>query len=52
VARVRAAAEAGTHAAPRAFQAVAQHAFGKRGQPRFKRVGELRSVEGKMNAAG
>ncbi len=36
----------------RAFQAAAQHAFGKRGRPRFKRFRELSSVEGKTNAAG
>src|SRR6266508_4255966 len=36
----------------RAFQAVEQHAFGKRGRPRFKRFRELNSVEGKTNAAG
>jgi transposase len=36
----------------RAFQAVEQHAFGKRGRPRFKRHGELESIEGKTNAAG
>ncbi len=36
----------------RAFQAVEQHAFGKRGRPRFKRFRELSSVEGKTNAAG
>ncbi len=36
----------------RAFSAVEQHAFGARGRPRFKRVGELHSVEGKTNAAG
>lgn len=36
----------------RAFQAVQQYGFGKRGRPRFKRFGTLRSVEGKTNAAG
>src|SRR6266508_6384489 len=36
----------------RAFQAVEQHAFGKRGRPRFKRGGELQSVEGKTNTTG
>ena len=36
----------------RAFQAVEQYAFGKRGRPRFKRFIELHSVEGKTNAAG
>ncbi len=36
----------------RAFQAVEQHAFGKRGRPRFKRFRELSSVEGKTNDAG
>ncbi len=39
-------------AALRAFQAVQQYAFGKRGRPRFKRFGELHSVEGKTNKAG
>jgi transposase len=39
-------------AALRAFNAVEQHAFGVRGRPRFKRFGELHSVEGKTNAAG
>ena len=39
-------------AASRAFQAVAQHAFGKRGRPRFRRHGEVNSVEGKSNKAG
>lgn len=34
----------------RAFRAVQQHAFGKRGRPGFKRHGELRSVEGKGDA--
>jgi putative transposase len=38
--------------AERAFGAVEQHAFGARGRPRFKRVGEVHSVEGKTNAAG
>jgi transposase len=36
----------------RAFQAAEQHAFGKRGRPRFKRFGEFHSVEGKTNSAG
>lgn len=38
--------------ATRAFQAVDSYAFGKRGKPRFKSVGRLRSVEGKNNEAG
>ncbi|WP_028997092.1 hypothetical protein [Azohydromonas australica] len=33
--------------ASRAFRACDEHAFGKRGQPRFKRRGEIASVEGK-----
>lgn len=36
----------------RAFSAVEQYAFGVRGRPRFKRIGELHSVEGKTNQAG
>ena len=39
-------------AALRAFQAVQRHAFGTSGRPRFKRFGEIRSVEGKTNKAG
>lgn len=35
----------------RAFLAVEQHMFGKRGRPRFKGKGRLRSIEGKTNAA-
>ncbi len=38
--------------ATRAFQAAQQHAFGKRGQPRFKGKGQFDSVEGKTNASG
>jgi hypothetical protein len=34
----------------RAFKAVQQHAFGKRGRPRFKAPGRLNSVEGKTDA--
>jgi transposase len=45
-----------THAAQkiatRAFDAVEKYLLGKRGRPRFKRLGEMRSVEGKSNAAG
>lgn len=36
----------------RAFQAVKEYAFGKRGRPRFKRFGDVDSVEGKTNATG
>lgn len=36
----------------RAFQAVQQYGFGKRGRPRFKRFETLNSVEGKTNRAG
>lgn len=39
-------------AAKRAFSAVRQHAFGKRGRPRFKGYRGLHSIEGKTNAAG
>jgi hypothetical protein len=39
-------------AALRAFQSVAQYAFGVRGRPRFKRIGGVSSVEGKTNKAG
>lgn len=35
----------------RAFQAVRQHAIGKRGRPRFKGYRGLHSIEGKTNAA-
>jgi putative transposase len=38
--------------ARRAFDAVQQYAFGKRGRPRFKPKGRLRSVEGKNQQAG
>lgn len=37
--------------ATRAFGAVEQYAYGKRGRPRFKRKGWLTSIEGKSNAA-
>ena len=36
----------------RAFLAVKEYSFGKRGRPRFKRFGTLQSVEGKTNRAG
>lgn len=39
-------------AATRAFGAVKQCAFGKRGRPRFKSFRRCRSVEGKSNATG
>jgi len=39
-------------AALRAFQAVRQYSVGRRGRPRFKRVGAMASVEGKTNATG
>jgi len=39
-------------AALRAFQAVQQYSFGKRGRPGFKRFATLRSVEGKTNNTG
>lgn len=35
----------------RAFRAVEQHAFGKRGRPRFKGYGRFHSIEGKSNSA-
>lgn len=35
----------------RAFQAVEQYSYGKRGRPRFKGRNRLRSIEGKSNAA-
>ena len=38
--------------ATRAWQAVEQYAFGKRGRPRFKRKGTYTSVEGKTNKSG
>lgn len=38
--------------ATRAFKAVQQHAFGKRGRPRFKGRNQMDSVEGKSNASG
>ena len=38
--------------ATRAFKAAERYSFGKSGRPRFKRYGELGSVEGKANAAG
>lgn len=38
--------------AGRAYQAVAEHLYGKRGRPRFKRKGRLDSVEGKDNSCG
>jgi len=37
-------------AATRAFRAVEQYAYGKRGWPRFKKIGRHRSIEGKGNA--
>lgn len=37
-------------AATRAWRAVQQHAFGKRGKPRFKAFGRMRSIEGKADA--
>jgi putative transposase len=37
--------------ADRAFKAVQQYCFGKRGRPRFKGYGRYHSVEGKSNAA-
>ena len=39
-------------AALRAFKAVAEYSYGKRGRPKFKRFGSVDSVEGKTNAAG
>jgi putative transposase len=38
--------------ATRAFKAVQQHAFGKRGRPRFKGRNQMDSVEGKSNTFG
>ena len=38
--------------ATRAFNAVEQYAYGKRGRPRFKGKNQLDSVEGKTNASG
>lgn len=38
--------------ASRAFKAVERWSFGGSGRPRFKRYGELESLEGKSNAAG
>jgi len=38
--------------ATRAWQAVEQHMYGQRGRPRFKRYGQLASVEGKTNRSG
>ena len=38
--------------ATRAFQAVQQYAFGKKGKPRFKGKGWFDSVEGKTNTSG
>ena len=38
--------------ASRAFKAVERWSFGQSGKPRFKRYGELESVEGKSNEAG
>jgi putative transposase len=38
--------------ATRAFQAVQQYAFGRRGRPRFKGPHQMDSVEGKSNASG
>jgi len=38
--------------ATRAFKAVQQHSFGKRGRPRFKGKNQMDSVEGKSNASG
>ncbi len=38
--------------ASRAFKAVERWSFGGSGKPRFKRYGELESLEGKSNAAG
>ncbi|MHC4076575.1 MAG: helix-turn-helix domain-containing protein [Planctomycetota bacterium] len=37
--------------AVRAFDAVQQYSFGRRGRPRFKRKGEINSVEGETNAS-
>jgi len=38
--------------ATRAFRSVERWSFGGSGKPRFKRYGELESLEGKSNAAG
>ena len=38
--------------ATRAFRAVERWSFGGSGKPRFKRYGEMESLEGKSNAAG
>jgi putative transposase len=38
--------------ATRAFKAVQQYAFGKRGKPRFKGVNQFDSLEGKTNTSG
>jgi putative transposase len=38
--------------ATRAFQAVQQYAFGKRGRPRFKGSNQMDTVEGKWNESG
>jgi putative transposase len=38
--------------ATRAFKAVQQYGFGKRGRPRFKGRNQMDSVEGKSNASG
>src|SRR5579859_7864715 len=38
--------------ASRAFDAVQQYHFGKRGRPRFKGLNQLDSVEGKTNSSG
>jgi transposase len=38
--------------ATRAFKAAQQHAFGKRGRPRFKGKNQMDSLEGKTNQAG
>ena len=38
--------------ATRAYQAVEQHAYGKRGKPRFKGKNQFDSVEGKSNRTG
>jgi len=38
--------------ASRAFQAVEQYAFKRRGKPRFKSKGQFDSVEGKTNTSG
>jgi putative transposase len=38
--------------ATRAFNAVSEYMFGKRGRPRFKNRKRFRSIEGKSNASG